>query len=64
MDISHEEIGDSCDSCGNSYTMCGCNNCVDCKDKYAAEDMEHGFCPDCFDDFQRKDLEERVEQIL
>jgi hypothetical protein len=48
MTISHEEIGDSYDACGNSYAMCGCKNCVDCKDKYAAEDMNYGFCPDCF----------------
>lgn len=62
--ISHEEMGDSCDACGNSYAMCGCKNCVDCKEKYAAEDMQYGFCADCYDDFDKQDLETKFEQIL
>lgn len=64
MSISHEEFGDSCDGCGNSGFLCTCKHCVDCKEKYATEDMQHGFCPDCFDDFSRKDLEEKLEYLL
>jgi hypothetical protein len=64
IDISHEEIGDACDWCGNSDFMCDCRPCKVCKDKYAPEDMPLGLCPDCQDDFDSNDLENKLERAF
>lgn len=62
--ISHEEIGDSCESCGNSHFMCDCQKCNECREYYAPEDINYGMCADCFDDFEKLDLEDRMEKLL
>ena len=64
-DISHEEMGSSCDWCGNGGSLCACKRCVDCKLNHDAEDINaHGFCEDCWDDFDKKPLEDKLERAL
>jgi hypothetical protein len=64
-DISHEEMGSSCDCCGNGGSLCTCKRCVDCEEKYDVCDLNYyGFCPDCWDDFSTKTLEDKLERAL
>ncbi len=58
--ISHEEMGTSCEDCGNSPSMCDCQPCRECTEFYAFEDLKNGFCPDCYDDYDRLDLEDKL----
>ena len=38
--------------------------CEKCKDTYPLEDMPWGLCPDCWDNLEKKDLEDRIEELL
>ena len=37
--------------------------CEECKDEYPVEDMPWGLGPDCWDNFDRQTLEEKLEDI-
>lgn len=63
-DISHEEMGTSCDSCGNGGAMCCCLTCKDCGDKYDRDDIRYNMCPDCLSNFQSTDLEHQIDKAM
>lgn len=53
-----------CECCGNTPEMCDCEPCKECQAFTAFEDLAYGYCPDCYDDFEKLDLEDRLEKLL
>ena len=38
--------------------------CKECKEDYRPEELEpYGLCPDCYDNFDRQTLEEKLEDL-
>lgn len=54
----------ACEWCGNSPAMCDCEPCKECQQFTAFEDLAYGYCPDCYDDLEKLDLEDKLEQAF
>jgi hypothetical protein len=38
--------------------------CRDCGEKYEIEDLRFGLCEDCLDDFQNRELEDQIDDLI
>jgi len=63
--MSMEKIIYTCRGCGSETDDEGIRELREWREKYWLDKKTgHYLCPDCYDDFRRKDLEGQLEELL